>query len=111
TGGGGFLGGAIVRRLLARGDDVRRFSRGDYSELHELGVEVCRADLADAEAVAAAALGCDVIFHTAAKAGIWGPYQDYFRANVIGTQNVIDACRRHGIERLVYTSSPSVVFN
>jgi nucleoside-diphosphate-sugar epimerase len=111
TGGGGFLGGAIVRQLLARGDDVRSFSRGDYPELRELGVEVCRGDLADAEAVAAAALGCDIVFHTAAKAGIWGPYQDYYRANVIGTQNVIDACRRYGIERLVYTSSPSVVFN
>jgi 2-alkyl-3-oxoalkanoate reductase len=111
TGGGGFLGGAIVRQLLARGDDVRSFSRGDYPELRELGVEVCRGDLADAEAVAAAVLGCDIVFHTAAKAGIWGPYQDYYRANVIGTQNVIDACRHHGIERLVYTSSPSVVFN
>jgi nucleoside-diphosphate-sugar epimerase len=111
TGGGGFLGGAIVRQLLARGDEVRSFSRGDYPELRELGVEVCRGDLADAEAVAAATLGCDIVFHTAAKAGIWGPYQDYYRANVIGTQNVIDACRRHGIERLVYTSSPSVVFN
>jgi nucleoside-diphosphate-sugar epimerase len=111
TGGGGFLGGAIVRQLIARGDQVRSFSRGDYPELRELGVEVRRGDLADKEAVASAAEGCDVVFHTAAKAGIWGPYQDYYRANVIGTQNVIDACRRHGIERLVYTSSPSVVFN
>jgi nucleoside-diphosphate-sugar epimerase len=111
TGGGGFLGGAIVRQLLARRDEVRSFSRGDYPELRELGVEVCRGDLADKEAVASAAEGCDVVFHTAAKAGIWGPYQDYYRANVIGTQNVIAACRRCSVNRLVYTGSPSVVFN
>jgi nucleoside-diphosphate-sugar epimerase len=111
TGGGGFLGGAIVRQLLARRDEVRSFSRGDYRELRELNVDVCRGDLADAEAVTKAVEGCDIVFHTAAKAGIWGPYQDYYRANVVGTQNVIDACRKHRIERLVYTSSPSVVFN
>jgi nucleoside-diphosphate-sugar epimerase len=111
TGGGGFLGGAIVRQLLARRDEVRSFSRGDYPELRELGVEVRRGDLADGHAVSTAVEGCDIVFHAAAKAGIWGPYQDYYRANVLGTQKVIDACRKHRIERLVYTSSPSVVFN
>jgi nucleoside-diphosphate-sugar epimerase len=111
TGGGGFLGGAIVRRLRARGDEVRSFSRGDYPELQSLGVETSRGNLADPDAVAAAAQGCDIVFHVAAKAGIWGPYEDYFRANVLGTQNVIAACRRYHVNRLVYTSSPSVVFN
>jgi nucleoside-diphosphate-sugar epimerase len=111
TGGGGFLGGAIVRRLRARGDEVRSFSRGDCPELRSLGVETIRGDLADPEAVAAVAHGCDIVFHVAAKTGIWGPYEEYYRANVIGTQNVISGCRRHGINRLVYTSSPSVVFN
>ncbi len=111
TGGGGFLGGAIVRRLRARGDEVRSFSRGDYPELRSLGVEVIRGDLADSAAVLSAVQGCDVVFHVAAKAGIWGPHEDYYRANVIGTQNVIAACHRGHIDRLVYTSSPSVVFN
>lgn len=111
TGGGGFLGGAIVRRLRSRGDEVRSFSRGDYPELRALGVEVIRGDLAVPEAVASAAEGCDIVFHVAAKAGIWGPYEEYYRANVVGTQNVIAACRRHSIPRLVFTSSPSVVFN
>jgi len=111
TGGGGFLGGAIVRRLRARGDEVRSFSRGDYPELRSLGVEVIRGDLADSAAVLSAVQGCDVVFHVAAKAGIWGPHEDYYRANVIGTQNVIAACYRGHIDRLVYTSSPSVVFN
>jgi nucleoside-diphosphate-sugar epimerase len=111
TGGGGFLGSAIVRQLRTRGDEVRSFSRGDYPELRALGVELIQGDLADLNAVVKAAQGCDIVFHVAAKAGIWGPYQEYHRANVIGTQNVITACQSHSITRLVYTSSPSVVFN
>lgn len=111
TGGGGFLGGALVRRLVARGARVRSFSRGDYPELRQLGVEVIQGDLTDAEAVRRAAVGCDIVFHVAAKAGVWGPYQDYYRANVIGTEHVLAACRRQRIRRLVYTSSPSVVFD
>ncbi len=112
TGGGGFLGQAIVRLLLERGDKVRSFSRRDYPELAALGVEQCQGELADPpRLVSAAAEGCDIVFHVAAKAGIWGAYEDFYRANVVGTQNVIAACRRHGIGRLVYTSSPSVVFD
>src|SRR5205085_8545823 len=61
------------------------------------------------EAVAAAVAGCEVVFHVAAKAGIWGPAAEYERANVLGTRNVLAACRRHGARRLVFTSSPSVV--
>ena len=111
TGGGGFLGGVIVRRLLARGNAVRSFARGEYPELTAIGVEVCRGDLADAEAVARTAEGCDVVFHAAAKAGVWGPYEAYYKTNVLGTANVIAACREHGVRRLVHTSSPSVVFD
>ncbi len=111
TGGGGFLGGAICRMLRDRGDDVRSLSRGDYPALQALGVEQFRGDIADAEAVSKAVAGCDVVFHVAAKAGVWGEYLDYYRANVEGTKNVIEACRKHGVSRLVYTSSPSVVFD
>lgn len=111
TGGGGFLGGAIVRALVARGDSVRSFSRAGYGALTALGVKQITGDLADCDAVSAAARGCDIIFHVAAKPGVWGPYEDYYRANVIGTENVLTACRAQGIERLVYTSSPSVVFH
>jgi len=111
TGGGGFLGRAIVERLLARGDSVRSFSRGDYPDLAALGVEVIRGDLNDAAAVAAACEDLDVVFHVAARAGIWGRYRDYFIPNVVGTRNVIAACRSSGVARLVYTSSPSVVFD
>jgi len=110
TGGGGFLGQAVVRLLVARGDEVRSFSRGSHPELALLGVEERRGDLADAAAVARAAAGCDIVFHVAAKAGIWGPFAEFYAANVSGTANVVAACRAHGIRSLVYTSSPSVVF-
>jgi len=111
TGGGGFLGGAIVRLLVARGDAVRSLSRGDYPDLRGLGVETIRGDVADPDATARAAEGCDVVFHVAAKAGVWGPYREYYRANVEGTRNVVAACRAGSVRRLVYTSSPSVVFD
>jgi nucleoside-diphosphate-sugar epimerase len=111
TGGGGFLGLAIVRSLRARGDTVRSVSRQEHPALRELGAEHMRGDVADAAAVSAAAKGRDIVFHVAAKAGVGGPYEEYHRANVLGTENVLAACRAHGIRRLVHTSSPSVVFN
>jgi nucleoside-diphosphate-sugar epimerase len=111
TGGGGFLGGAIVRMLRARGDEVTVVARGDYPELQAAGVRLHRGDLADAAAVDAAFVGQELVIHAAAKPGVWGPYEDYYRSNVLATRVVIAACRKYGISRLVYTSSPSVVFS
>lgn len=111
TGGGGFLGGAIVRKLVERGDSVRSISRGHYPELAALGVEAIRGDITNSEAITAACRDIDVVFHVAAKPGIWGDYHDFFNANVIGTESVLLACRSAGVSRLVYTSSPSVVFD
>lgn len=108
TGGGGFLGQAICRLLVVRGYAVTSFSRQAHPALDALGVAQIQGDLADVEAVRAAFVGRDAVFHNAAKAGAWGAYADYYRANVIGTQNVLDACRAQGIARLVYTSTPSV---
>ncbi len=109
TGGGGFLGTAICRALVARGDAVRSLSRGPHPALAVLGVEHRRGDLVDAEAVATAIAGVDAVIHTAALAGIWGAERDYSAANLTGTLNVLAAMRRHGVGRLVYTSTPSVV--
>src|ERR1700712_1789887 len=109
TGGGGFLGGAGVRALLARGDDVVSFARGDYPLLREAGVQTIRGDLGEPRDVLAAAEGCELVFHVAAKAGIWGSDADFERSNVLGTENVLQACRDHAISRLVHTSTPSVV--
>lgn len=109
TGGGGFLGGAVTRLLRQRGDSVRSFTRSRYPWLDELGVEQSLGDLAKLEDVEQAVTGCDVVFHVAAKAGVWGRYSAFFDTNVTGTQNVIAACKKHGVRRLVYTSTPSVV--
>jgi nucleoside-diphosphate-sugar epimerase len=108
TGGGGFLGQALCRGLVARGHDVLSFNRGDYAPLAALGVGQIRGDLADAEAVRHAVAGVDAVFHNGAKAGAWGSYESYHLANVVGTDNVIAACRTHGVRTLVYTSTPSV---
>ncbi len=109
TGGGGFLGGAVVRRLVERGDDVRTFQRGSYPWHGELEVEARRGDLADDAAVDAAVAGCDAVVHVAALAGVWGRRRDFDRANVLGTTNVLASCRRRRVGRLVYTSTPSVI--
>lgn len=109
TGGSGFVGGAIVRALVARGERVRSVQRADAPALRALGVEVVRADLADRDATLAALAGADAVLHVAAKADVWGRRADFERANVDGTANVLEACRAHGIRRLVYTSTPSVV--
>ena len=111
TGGGGFLGKAIVRRLLKRGDQVTSLSRGSYPHLVQWGVDHIQGDIVDPDTVDMACRDMDVVIHTAAKAGIWGRKKDYFEINVTGTQNVIRACHKHRVKRLVYTSSPSVVFN
>lgn len=111
TGGGGFLGSAIVRRLLARGLRVRSLARRRYAELDALGVEQIEGDIAEGETVERACKGVELVFHTAAKFGVWGPYDDYFRTNVTGTRNVVQACRRYGVQRLIYTSSPSAIFD
>lgn len=109
TGGGGFLGQALCRALVARGHVVTSVSRGRYPALDALGVPQVQADLADREAVLRAfAGGFDAVLHNAAKAGAWGPHAEYYRANVLGTRHVLEACRAHGIGRLVYTSTPSV---
>lgn len=109
TGGGGFLGEAVTRMLIARGDHVRIFARGHYPHITALGAEVFQGDLRDRASIVKAAVGMDAIIHTAAKAGVWGSQEEYRGINVVGTQNVIEACRENRISYLVFTSSPSVV--
>jgi 2-alkyl-3-oxoalkanoate reductase len=110
TGGGGFLGGYIVEALLARGNRVRSFGRGDYPQLRAQGVEVVRGDLRDNEAVRAACAGVDCVFHAAAVPGIGMDGERFRTVNQIGTELLLANCRRQGVRRFVYTSSPSVVF-
>lgn len=109
TGGGGFLGKAIIRGLLKHGHTVVSYSRSNYPELAAMGVEHRQGDLAEKNKLSAAMKDCEAVIHTAAKAGVWGAYQDFYQANVVGTKNVLLACEENHINRLVYTSSPSVV--
>ncbi|MGD9823403.1 NAD-dependent epimerase/dehydratase family protein [Desulfobacter sp.] len=111
TGGGGFLGKALVRKLVDKGETVCSFSRSRYPALDQLGVSQIQGDLTDINAVTDALKGMKTVFHTAAKPGIWGAYDEYFRINVTGTVHVIDACMKNKVGQLIHTSSPSVVFD
>lgn len=111
TGANGFLGLYIVEQLVARGERVRAYCRRRVPELDALGVETMLGDVRDAEATAAACQSIDIVFHTAAVAGIWGPWKLFYETNTIGTRHVIGGCLRHGVKKLVYTSSPSVTFD
>ncbi len=111
TGGTGFLGRRLVERLLAQGRTVVVLGRTPAPDLEQRGVRFVRASLDDAAAVSAACLGIGTVFHVAAKVGVWGRYDDFFRANVLGTRALLAGCREHGVTRFVHTSTPSVVFN
>lgn len=111
TGASGFIGGKLAERLLSAGRDVRVLARRPLPELEKLGAEIVRGDLDDTAALAHGMAGVGTVFHVAGRVGVWGPDQDFFRVNVEGTRHVIAACRTARVPRLVYTSSPSVVFN
>ncbi|MBS0557612.1 MAG: NAD-dependent epimerase/dehydratase family protein [Proteobacteria bacterium] len=109
TGGGGFLGSAICKQLVARGHAVRTFSRNRHPLLDTLGVEQHLGDIASMELVIEASRGVDAIVHCAGKVAPWGSLEDFYETNVRGTDNVLAACELNEINRLVFTSSSSVV--
>ena len=111
TGGSGFVGGALIKELRRRDVEVATVCRGNQPLFDKLGVVHFQGDIRDPKVVVDAAKGCDVVFHVAAKAGIWGSWKDYYSINVTGTENILQACRAHDIPVLVYTGTPSVVFN
>lgn len=111
TGATGFLGLYIVEQLAARGDEVRAFCRRATDDLRLPGVVPMLGDIRDRAAVIEACRGVDAVIHTAAVAGIWGPWKLFHETNTLGTQYVIEGCRTHGVPRLVFTSSPSVTFD
>ncbi len=111
TGGTGFLGRRLVERLLSAGRQVTVLARNPARDLEQRGVTFVRAALHETAAVRAACAGVETVFHVAARVGVWGPYDDYFRTNVLGTRALIEGCREQGVRRLVYTSTPSVVYN
>ncbi len=111
TGGGGFLGQAVCKQLAAAGHSVSALNRNRYPALDAIKVEQRTGDIANLDSVTAAAEGVDAIVHSAGKVGAWGRLEDYYETNVRGTDNVLAACELHKINKLVFTSSPSVVHN
>jgi nucleoside-diphosphate-sugar epimerase len=112
TGGTGFLGQALARRLKARGDEVTVMGRNPLllDSLEKEGLRALRCDLADAQAVRSACQGQELVFHSGALSSAWGPAREFFRSNVLGTRNVIAGCEAGGAARLVHVSTPSIYF-
>jgi len=110
TGGGGFLGSAIIKLLMKNKVGIISFARNHYPELDKPGIKQIQGSIIDQNAISAACKNVNTVFHVAAKPGIWGKYKDYYQTNVIGTKNVIQACRQNNVSSLIYTSSPSVIF-
>jgi nucleoside-diphosphate-sugar epimerase len=111
TGGSGFIGGALVRRLVADGWQVRALARSDRAAttVAERGAEPVRGELDDPASLRAGAEGCEVAFHAAAALGDWGRREDFVRGNVGGTRNVVEACRAAGVRRLVHVGTEAAL--
>ncbi|MBP2624153.1 NAD-dependent epimerase/dehydratase family protein [Streptococcus oricebi] len=110
TGATGFLGGYVIKELLGRGYEVRAFGRNQElgQALIKEGVDFVSGDFTKEAEIMAACQGMDAVVHAGALSTIWGPWSDFYQANVYGTQLVLKACMEHGIKRLVYISSPSI---
>lgn len=111
TGGSGFLGSHIIEQLREQGHQARSMARSPQPELEARGVETIKGDICSEQDAARAVKGCDAVIHTAAMVGAWGKEDQFFKVNVEGTRVMLKAAREAGIERFVFTSSPSVVFD
>jgi nucleoside-diphosphate-sugar epimerase len=111
TGGSGFIGGRLVRRLAAGGSRVRALARSDGSAavVEEFGAEPVRGDLADAGAMREGARGCSATFHLAAQLGTWGSREQFERGNVEGTRNALRASREAGVRRFVHCGTEAAL--
>jgi nucleoside-diphosphate-sugar epimerase len=111
TGGSGFIGGALVRRLVADGWTVRALARSDASAavVRERGAEPVRGELADTASMAAGAAGCELAFHAAAHLGDWGAREDFERGNVQGTRNALAAARQAGVRRFIHVGTEAAL--
>jgi nucleoside-diphosphate-sugar epimerase len=111
TGGSGFIGGALIERLLREGWGVRALARSEAAarSVRERGADPVSGDLGHTAALVAGAQACDVAFHAAAKVGDWGSPAEFERLNVGGTENVIRACREAGVRRLVHVGTEAAL--
>lgn len=112
TGGTGFLGQALARRLHAMSYQVTVTGRKEAigNKLAKEGIQFLKANLEDEGAMIQAVNEMDYVFHCGAFSSPWGDYEDFYQTNVIGTENVIEACMRHQVKRLIHVSTPSLYF-
>jgi nucleoside-diphosphate-sugar epimerase len=110
TGGGGFLGSHLACRLHEMGHRVSVLGRHRYPNLPEVIIQH-QADLRDSKAVSEACREQDSVFHAGALPGVWGTQSDFYETNVNGTRHVIQGCLEHGVRKLIFTSSPSVIYD
>lgn len=110
TGASGLLGSHIVEHLRRQGRPVRVLVRktSDRAWLNTQGVEFVEGDVTDPESVRRACAGCEVVYHSAAKVGDWGPWEEFQRITIDGTRNVCEAAAAAGVRRLIHISSVSV---
>jgi nucleoside-diphosphate-sugar epimerase len=111
TGGSGFIGGVLIKRLVREGTSVRALARSDSSaeKVKALGAEAVHGDLEDPGSMAAGASGCEVAFHLAAHLGEWGRLADFERHNVAGTRNALAACAEAGVRRFVHCGTEAAL--
>ena len=111
TGGSGFIGGVLIKRLQAEGWDVRALARSEAAagRLRDLGAEPVTGELGDGRSLRAGTEGCEIAFHAAAKVEDWGDPHEFERVNVGGTNNVIAACREAGVRRLVHVGTEAAL--
>lgn len=112
TGATGFIGGNLARMLWCRGEEVRALVRPAANDLtiRDTGVVQVTGDLLDRDSVRRAAEGCETVYHCAAIYSFWSPRpREMYRSNVVGTVNMLDAARRAGVRRVVFTSSVSTI--
>jgi dihydroflavonol-4-reductase len=108
TGASGFIGSAVIRQLLARGERVRAMVRphSDRRNLQGLDVEYAEGDLADPRSLQAVVEGCESLFHVAADYRLWARNPAHlYKVNVDGTKAIMSVANAAGIKRIVYTSS------
>jgi nucleoside-diphosphate-sugar epimerase len=110
TGAGGFIGGAVCRRLVAEGARVVgvEVDERTAARVEDAGAELALADVTDRGALQRALDGAELVVHTAAYVRDWGTMEEFVRVNVGGTANVLDAAESCGVERVVHISSVSV---